>query len=164
MATRDVGRADPVAQGGAQGRASEPPLKQSTPRAEEKLDARAGGVRLTVSHLATSASFYERLGLAHTRKNSRFVQFGALPLVDAETAMELSGRLVVPEPTNCRNRVELHVSDIYAAHARVSSLGGPVHPIVPLPWGELSFHCLDPDGNLVEVIEKRLSKEKAWEH
>ncbi len=152
-----------MAQEAAQRRPSEPPPKQSTPRAEEKLDVRAGGVKLTVSHLATSASFYERLGLTHTRKSSRFVQFGALSLVDAQTAIELSGRLVVPELANRRNRVELHVSDIHAAHARVSSLGGPVHPIVALPWGELSFHCLDPDGNLVEVIEKRLSQVKTWQ-
>lgn len=149
-----------MAQEAVQRRPSEPPPKQVTPRAEEKLDVRAGGVKLTVSHLPTSASFYERLGLTHTRKSSRFVQFGALSLVDAQTAIELSGGLVVPELANRRNRVELHVSDIHAAHARVSSLGEPVHPIVALPWGELSFHCLDPDGNLVEVIEKRLSKEK----
>lgn len=151
-----------LAQEAAQRRPSEPPPKQSTPRAEEKLDVRAGGVKLTVSHLATSVLFYERLGLMHTRKSNRFAQFGALSLVDAQTAIELSGRLVVPEFANRRNRVELHVSDIHAAHARVASLGGPVHPIVALPWGELSFHCLDPDGNLVEVIEKRLSQEKTW--
>ena len=149
-------------QAAAQRRPSEPPPKQPPPRTEEKLDVRAGGVKLTVSNLAASAAFYERLGLAHTRKSSRFVQFGAISLVDAQTAVELSGGLVALDPANRRNRVELHVSDIRAAHARVSALGGPVHPIVPLPWGELSFHCLDPDGNLVEVIEKRLSKEKTW--
>ncbi|MGN6108794.1 MAG: ADP-ribosylglycohydrolase family protein [Kofleriaceae bacterium] len=151
-----------MAQDGARRRPSDPPPMQLTPRAEEELDVRAGGIKLTVSNVATSAAFYERLGLAHTRKSSRFVQFGAISLVEAQTAMELSGGLVVPEPPNRRNRVELHVGDIRAAHARASSLGGPVHPIVSLPWGERSFHCLDPDGNLVEVIEKRLSSEKTW--
>jgi predicted enzyme related to lactoylglutathione lyase len=121
-----------------------------------------GGVKLTVQNLAASAAFYERLGLAHTRKSNRFVQFGALSLVDAQTAVELSGGIVALEPANRRNRVELHVNDIHTAHARVTALGGHVHPIVALPWGENSFHCIDPDGNIVEVIEKRLSKEKAW--
>ncbi|WP_438042084.1 ADP-ribosylglycohydrolase family protein [Sorangium sp. So ce128] len=151
-----------TAQAATQRRPSEPPAKQPPARIEEKLEGRAGGVKLTVSNLAASTAFYERLGLAHARKSNRFVQFGALSLVDAQTAVELSGGLVALEPANRRNRVELHVNDIRAAHARISAFGGPVHPIVPLPWGELSFHCLDPDGNVVEVIEKRLSKEKTW--
>lgn len=90
------------------------------------------------------------------------MQFGAISLVDAQTVVEFSGGLVAIAPANCRNRVELHVSAIRAAHARVSALGGHVHSIVSLPWGELSFHCLDPDEDLVEVIEKRLSKDKTW--
>jgi catechol-2,3-dioxygenase len=37
-----------------------------------------------------------------------------------------------------------------------------MHPIIESSWGEPSFHVLDPDGNLVEIIEKRPSKESAW--
>lgn len=151
-----------MAQAPARRRSSEPPATQPAPRTDEKFEGRAGGVKLTVQNLAASTAFYERFGLAQTRKSNRFVQFGALSLVDEQTAVELSGGLVALEPANRRNRVELHVGDIRAAHARVSALGGPVHPILTLPWGELSFHCLDPDGNVVEVIEKRLSKEKTW--
>ncbi|MBX3747809.1 MAG: ADP-ribosylglycohydrolase family protein [Verrucomicrobiae bacterium] len=141
-------------------RPSEPPAQEPPPCTEEKLEVRAGGVKLTVSNFAASAAFYERLGLAHTRKSNRFVQFGALSLVDAQTALDLSGGLVTLEPSNRRNRIEIHVSDIRAAHTRVTELGaGPVQPIAELPWGEHSFHCVDPDGNIVEVIEKRFSKE-----
>jgi predicted enzyme related to lactoylglutathione lyase len=28
-------------------------------------------------------------------------------------------------------------------------------PITMMPWGERSLHCLDPDGNIVELFEKR---------
>lgn len=153
-----------MAQAAAQRPPSKQPPTQLAPRSDETFEARAGGVKLTVQNLAGSTAFYERLGLMPTRKSNRFVQFGALSLVDAQTAVELSGGLVALEPANRRNRVELHVGNIRAAHARVSALGGPVHPIVTLPWGELSFHCLDPDGNVVEVIEKRLAKEKTWGH
>ncbi|MGK3996580.1 ADP-ribosylglycohydrolase family protein [Sorangium sp. So ce1024] len=152
-----------VGQAAASRRPSEPPPRQTQPRTSEEFEVRAGGVKLTVSNLTASAAFYGRLGLAHTKKSNRFVQFGALSLVDAQTAFELSGRLISLEPANQRNRIELHVNDIHAAHARVTALGaGPVHPIVELPWGERSFHCFDPDGNIVEVIEKRLGKETTW--
>jgi hypothetical protein len=40
--------------------------------------------------------------------------------------------------------------------------GRNVQPIIESSWGEPSFHCLDPDGNLVEVLEKRPSKESSW--
>jgi len=152
-----------LTQAAAQRRPSEPPAKQSPARPEERLEVRAGGVKLTASNLAASAAFYERLGLAHTRKSNRFVQFGALSLVDAQTAVDLSGGIVTLEPANKRNRIELHVSDIHTAHARVLALGaGSVQQIVEMPWGERSFHCVDPDGNVVEVIEKRLAKETTW--
>lgn len=152
-----------MAQAAESRRPSEPPAKQPLPRTEEKLEVRAGGVKLTVLNLAASAAFYERLGLVHTRKSNRFVQFGALSLVDAQAAVELSGGIVTLEPANRRNRIELHVSDIHTAYARVLALGaGPVQQIVEMPWGERSFHCVDPDGNVVEVIEKRLAKETNW--
>ena len=120
-------------------------------------------IKLSAQNLAASTTFYERLGLVHTRKSKRFVQFGALSLVDAQAAVELSGEIVALEPATRRNRIELHVSDIQLAHARVTELGaGPVHPIAELPWGERSFHCIDPDGNIVEVIERRLPNATTW--
>lgn len=132
-------------------------------RTPQQFEARAGGVKLTVADLAASTAFYERIGLTAVDKNNRFVQFGALSLVDVQTAVELSGGFVIQEPTNRRNRIELHVSDIDAVHTRVAAIAaGPVQQVVERPRGERSFHCVDPDGNLVEVTEKRLAKETAW--
>ncbi len=119
---------------------------------------------MTVANLAASTTFYEGIGLTAAKKSNRFALFGALSLVDAQTAVELSGGVVIQEPPNRRNRIEIHVSDIHAVHTRAAIAAGPVHQVVELPWGERSFHCVDPDGNLIEVIEKRLAKETGWRH
>jgi ADP-ribosylglycohydrolase/catechol 2,3-dioxygenase-like lactoylglutathione lyase family enzyme len=151
-----------VAHGSTQRSTSEPPAKQPSTRAEERLEARAGGIKLTVSNLAVSTAFYEALGLVAFKKSKRFVSFGAVSLVDARTAIELSGRVVSEDKPNRRNRVELHVSSVEVAHRRLGEGGRHVQAILESSWGERSFHVLDPDGNLVEIIEKRPSKESAW--
>ncbi len=151
-----------TAQAAALRRPSEPPAKQSSPRTEDRLEARAGGVKLTVSNLAASIAFYEGLGLVAAKRSSRFVSFGAISLVEEQTAVELSRGAVTNEAPTRRNRVELHVGNIGAAHHRLAATGRPVEPIIESSWGERSFHCLDPDGNLLEVIEKRFSREKTW--
>ncbi len=145
-----------------QRRPFEQPANQPPTRAEERLDARAGGIKLTVDNLAASTAFYEGLGLAALKKTKRFVSFGAVSLVEAQTAVELSRGAVTEDRPNRRNRVELHVSNIEVAHRRLSESGRQMHPIIESAWGELSFHVLDPDWNLVEIIEKRPSKESAW--
>jgi catechol 2,3-dioxygenase-like lactoylglutathione lyase family enzyme len=151
-----------MAQAAAQRRPSEPPAKQPSARTEEKLEVRAGGVKLTVSNLAASTAFYEGLGLAAIKKTKRFMSFVVVSLVEAQTAVELSRGAVTNDQPNRRNRVELHVSDVVVAHRRLAEGGRNVQPIIESSWGEPSFHCLDPDGNLVEIIEKRPSKESAW--
>ncbi len=143
-------------------RPSEPPQKPLTPRNEERLEARAGGIKLTVANLAASTTFYEGLGLVALKKTKRFVSFGSVSLVEAQTAVELSRGAVTEEKPNRRNRVELHVSNIELAHRRLAEGGRQVQAILESSWGEPSFHLLDPDGNLVEIIEKRPSKESAW--
>jgi catechol 2,3-dioxygenase-like lactoylglutathione lyase family enzyme len=90
------------------------------------------------------------------------VSFGAVSLVEAQTAVELSRGAVTEDRPNRRNRVELYVSNIEVAHRRLAESGRQMHPIIESSWGEPSFHVLDPDGNLVEIIEKRPSKESAW--
>ena len=149
-------------------RPSEPPTihppTTHTPRGtEQKLEAHAAGVKLSVANLAASTAFYEGLGLSIVKKSSRFVSFGALSLVDARTAVDLSRGAVALEPPSRRNRIELHVSDINAVYDRLRG-SSPTHvqQIIELPWGELSFHCVDPDGNLVEVVERRPVKEPTW--
>lgn len=151
-----------MTQAAPQRRPSEPPANQPPTRAEERLEARAGGIKLTVANLAASTAFYEGLGLAALKKTKRFVSFGAVSLVEAQTAVELSRGAVTEDRPNRRNRVELHVSNIEVAHRRLAESGRQMHPIIESSWGEPSFHVLDPDGNLVEIIEKRPSKESAW--
>ena len=151
-----------MAQPATQRRPSEPPANEPPARIEERLEVRAGGVKLTVSDLAASTAFYEGLGLTAIKKTKRFVYFGAVSLVEAHTAIELSRGAVTDDKANRRNRVELHVSDIVVAHRRLAEGGRSPQPIIESSWGEPSFHCLDPDGNLVEVIERRPSKEFAW--
>lgn len=151
-----------MAQAASQRRPSEPPADQPPTPAEERLEARAGGIKVTVAHLAASTAFYECLGLVALKKTKRFVSFGAISLVEAQTAVKLSRGAVTNDEPNHRNRVELHVNDVELAHRRLEEWGRSVQPIIESSWGESSFHCLDPDGNLVEVIEKRSSKESPW--
>lgn len=122
-----------------------------------RLEARAMGVKLSVANLAASAAFYaEVLGLVATRETSKFVSFGAISLIDALYAADLSGGAVRLDRSVSRNRIEIHVSDVEAIHARlVEHHVRVVQPITVMPWGERSLHCLDPDGNVVELVERR---------
>lgn len=149
-------------QDSAQRRSSEPPASQRSTRPQERFEARAGGIKLTVANLAASTAFYEGLGLVAFKKTRRFVSFGAVSLVEAQTAVELSRGAVTEERPNRRNRVELHVSNLDVAHRRLAKGGHEVQAILESSWGEPSFHVLDPDGNVVEIIEKRHSKESVW--
>jgi len=124
---------------------------------EKTPKAHAAGVKLSVSDIAVSADFYERiLGLAPVRKTSRFVSFGALSLVDGHYAADLSAGAVELNKSSCCNRVEIHVSDLDVMLGRL--VEGQVRlaqPITLMPWGERSMHCIDPDGNIVELVEHR---------
>lgn len=151
-----------MAEASAHRRPSEPPQKQPVHRNEDRIEARAGGIKLTVANLAASTAFYEGLGLVAVKKTRRFVSFGAVSLVEAQTAVDLSRGAVSDEKPNRRNRVELHVGNLDVAHRRLAEDGRQVQAIIESSWGEPSFHVLDPDGNLVEIIEKRPSKEPAW--
>lgn len=148
-----------MTQASPQRRPSRPPANEQPTRAEERLEARAGGIKLTVANLVASTAFYESLGLSALKKTKRFVSFGAVSLVEAQTAIELSQGAVTEDRPNCRNRVVLHVSNVEFAHRRLTESGRQMQPIIESSWGEPSFHLLDPDGNLVEIIEKRLAKE-----
>jgi len=117
----------------------------------------AVGIKLTVSDMKAVAEFYEKtLGLRLLRKTSRFVSFGIVSLVDSRYAHELTGGATSQSPGPGRHRVEIHVPDVESAQSDVQAAGAQlVQGIVVTPWGERSFHCFDPEGNLVEVIERR---------
>jgi ADP-ribosylglycohydrolase/catechol 2,3-dioxygenase-like lactoylglutathione lyase family enzyme len=117
----------------------------------------AAGIKLTVTDMKAVAEFYETvLGLRPLRRMPRFISFGAVSLVDAQYAHELTGGATSVSPGPGRHRVEVHVPDVEAVYADAQAAGiHLVKGIVVTPWGERSFHCLDPEGNLVEVIERR---------
>ena len=141
----------------ASDKSTEVSSKSATPCIEQKLDARAAGVKLSVKDLGASALFYERvLGLAAVRKTTKFVSFGALSLVDGRYAIDLSGGIVELDKSVGRNRIEIHVNDLEVAQERLMQHKIRVpQPITARSWGERSLHCLDPDGNVIELIERR---------
>jgi ADP-ribosylglycohydrolase len=141
----------------SEGRAHDIPPKATPPREERKPEARAAGVKLTVANLAASVGFYEGvLGLSPSKRTPKFVSFGPLSLIDGPYAVGLSGGAVTLEKSAGRNRVEIYVSDIDAIHVRLlEHRVRLVQPITVMPWGERSLHCLDPDGNVVELVERR---------
>jgi len=134
-------------------------FESDAPRAPiaERTEARAAGVKLTVADLGKSVSFYEgALNLQPIKKTPRFVCFGALSLVDARYAMELSGDLLSLNAPSTRNRVEIHVADLDACLERLLTQGARVSSrIATMPWGERSLHLKDPDGNVVELVERK---------
>lgn len=129
----------------------------SSGRGEQKLETRVVGVKLSVANLEVSAGFYEEvLCLTAMRKTQRFVSFGAVSLVDGRTAIALSGGAVTLDAPVRRNRIEIQVSNLDAVHERLLRYQiSLLQPISTMPWGDRSLHCLDPDGNIVELIEKR---------
>lgn len=131
--------------------------KSAAPSVDRKLEARAAGVKLSVANLGASAGFYERvLCLSAIRKTTKFVSFGALSLVDERYAIDLSGGAIALDASIGRNRIEIYVSDLDAVQERlVQHKVRVAQPITVLPWGERSLHCLDPDGNVVELVERR---------
>lgn len=139
---------------------AEMPSKSAPARAERHLEALAVGVKLSVSNIVASTHFYEEvLVLAATKKTPKFVSFGSVSLVDGHYAVELSGGAVKLDASVGRNRIEIHVVDLDAIHARlVQHRVTVVQPITVTPWGERSLHCLDPDGNIVELVERLARK------
>jgi len=103
------------------------------------------------------STFYEGvIGLRPGKRSHRFVSFGVLSLIDEKAALDLSGSAVDTAMEARRHRIQVHVNDIEAAHHRVEQSGGRiVQAITEMPWRERVFHCVDPEGNLVEVSERR---------
>jgi predicted enzyme related to lactoylglutathione lyase/ADP-ribosylglycohydrolase len=134
---------------------NEPSMLRTNERAS--FSATAVGVKLTVTDLKAMAAFYENvLGLSSGKRSHRFVSYGALSLIDAKAATNLSGGAVVPTADARRHRIQVHVSDIDAAYRRVQEAGIEVlQPITAMQWGDRVFHCTDPENNLVEVAQPR---------
>jgi ADP-ribosylglycohydrolase/catechol 2,3-dioxygenase-like lactoylglutathione lyase family enzyme len=139
------------------GRYRETALRPTSTAAEKRDGARAVSVTLSVANLAASADFYEVvLGLFAMRKTPRLVSFGSLSLVDQRHAFDSFRGAVAPGPSAGRNRIEIHVRDLDRVYDRLVQQKVSIpQSITLLPWGERSLTCLDPDGNIVELIERR---------
>jgi len=113
------------------------------------------GTKLSVADIRNAAAFYqEAVGLLPTKRNNRYVSFGPISLVEADYARQLSGGATSIEPSR-RNRLEIRVGDLDRCYVRVRASGvAIVQEITDLPWGGRAFHCLDRDGNLLEIAEE----------
>lgn len=128
----------------------------------------ATGVKISVADVKATSSFYEKaLGLSPIKQSSRYVSYGTLALVDRTYASELLGcKASNGTATNddahgnalsWRPRIEIEVSELQNALRRVEACGGRIiQGMTCMPWGERVFHCLDPEGNLIEVVERAL--------
>ena len=130
------------------------------------LGAAAIGVKISVADMKAASDFYEKaLGLIPAKQSPRYVSYGALALVDLSYALELMGNKAingVPPNTKAsesalfgRPLIEVQVNNLQDAFRRVEGLGGRiVQNVTCMPWGDRVFHCLDLEGNLIEVVER----------
>jgi ADP-ribosylglycohydrolase/predicted enzyme related to lactoylglutathione lyase len=135
-------------------------------RGSGQTRAAAAGVKISVADVKAASVFYEKvLGLTPARQSSRYISYGALALVDFAYASDLLGSKTTDgvainaeefgSALSCRPRIEIQVNDLQGAFRRVEAFGGRVvQGMTCMPWGERVFHCLDPEGNLVEVVER----------
>jgi predicted enzyme related to lactoylglutathione lyase len=123
----------------------------------ERAKVTAAGVKLSVKDMKAVATFYESvIGLTPIKKKSRYVSYGSLSLVDSGYANELSTGLIGHAIKPGNHRVEIHVPDLDGIHRRIQeSSTHTVQGIMLMPWGERVFHCVDPEGNVIEIIERR---------
>jgi predicted enzyme related to lactoylglutathione lyase len=149
----------------AEGDAEQPKAVKSA--GPVRSGAMAAGVKISVGNLKAASDFYEKVfGLTAVKQSSRYVSYGALSLIDLVYTSELLGNRSsagtdsaketegIP-PLRRRSFIVLHVNDLQGVHDRVKSVGGRItQAMTCMPWGERVFYCLDPEGNLIEVIER----------
>jgi len=133
------------------------PPEQLVMTSLERAKVTAAGVKLSVKDMKAVATFYESvIGLTPIKKKSRYVSYGSLSLVDSSYANELSSGMIGHAIKTGNHRVEIHVPDLDGIHRRIQeSSTHTVQGITLMPWGERVFHCVDPEGNVIEIIERR---------
>lgn len=130
----------------------------------DRAEAVASGVKIGVADMIAASGFYERaFGLSPVKQESHYISYGALALVPLSDAFELlrsasGGEAPAKESAGAFSsqiRIEIQVNDLQETLRRVEAQGGRiVQGMVCMPWGERAFLCLDPEGNLVEVVER----------
>jgi predicted enzyme related to lactoylglutathione lyase len=104
------------------------------------------GMILPVSDLEKMRSFYENLlGLAVTRIGSSFVTFNDV--------LALSTAAAPPLPSTGRLRVYVEVSSVQQVWDRLQQHGVDIVEPLGRGSGRKRFTCLDPEGNVIELIE-----------
>ena len=105
-------------------------------------------VAIPVLDIATSRSFYERLlGVEadDTVPSRIYFHCGDVILAIIDWKVESLGPFH-PTPEN----LYLSTSDVDATYQRAQEIGaGNLTSLETQPWGERSFYCSDPDGNLL---------------
>jgi len=113
-------------------------------------------VKLSVGDVPRSVRFYrDALGLNVVKERRKFAEMVGLLLIDATYAATLTEGVVSAAPAPGTARISVAVPDIASARNRIHGLGGHVLvDIRQMPWGQQVFHCSDPDGYLVEVVDR----------
>lgn len=118
--------------------------------------AEFAGIKLSVDDIRLAARFYEEVfGFTPEKRSSRFVSFGFLSLVDSNYAQQLSHGEITPMDRAGKNRLAISVDNLKRVFKRAQDLDVQLHPISRMPWGDLVFHCRDPEGNVIEVTERK---------
>jgi catechol 2,3-dioxygenase-like lactoylglutathione lyase family enzyme len=109
-----------------------------------------------VESIPESTAFYrDVIGIAPIEEYETFVLFAnGFSIHDGGLLHDQSfGEPAKPgQPWGRRNLDLYFVSDnLEADFERLAQAAVIVHPIRPLPSGELAFRCLDPDGHLIEI-------------
>ena len=123
---------------------------------EAPLSAAVVGVKLSVRDVLQTSKFYEEvLGIEPEERTSRLVSFGMLTLVEEEHDRKARDDEIGIAPGAGRHRLLVRVSDLRHAYERVKAAEHTAHPIASIRQGERTFRCRDPEGNLLEVAERR---------
>jgi catechol 2,3-dioxygenase-like lactoylglutathione lyase family enzyme len=121
-------------------------------------------VAIPVSDIERSRRFYEtvlELDADDTVPSRLYFHCGEVILAIIDWKVEPLGPFR-PTPEN----LYLATGDIDRAHDRARRAGAEhLTPVVTRPWGERSFYCGDPDGNLLCFVDEStlfLGRGAAW--
>jgi len=108
---------------------------------------------LPVSNIRNAMDFYDKLGF---RGLGEDIDFGILERDAVEIHLTRCDNPIIAENSTCRILVT-GIDELYTLYQMLNV----VHPGTQLSeeqWGTRAFGILDPDGNLIQFIEKSSSK------
>ena len=110
-------------------------------------------VAVPASDIERSRRFYEavlQLDADDTVPSRLYFHCGEVILAVIDWRVEPLGEFR-PTPEN----LYVATADLEGAHERATIAGaGRLTPIATRPWGERSFYCADPDGNLLCFVDE----------